>query len=74
MNTFKNSKNESMFTSQGFVEFNVSFKMVPKCRVLLFYVRDDLKKETVADNMVIDVEDTLENKVDHQKGASPLKP
>ena len=55
-----------MFTSQGFIEFNVTQKMVPKCRVLLFYVRDDQNKETVADNLVIDVEDTLENKVDHQ--------
>ena len=66
MKTFKNSKNEDMFTSQGFIEFNVTQKMVPKCRLLLFYVRDDQKKETVADNLVIDVEDTLENKVDHQ--------
>ena len=66
MKTFKNSKNEDMFTSQGFIEFNVTQKMVPKCRVLLFYVRDDQNKENVADNLVIDVEDTLENKVDHQ--------
>ena len=62
--TFKNSKNEDMFTSQGFIEFNVTQKMVPKCRVLLFYVRDDQNKETVADNLVIDIEDTFENKVD----------
>ena len=66
MKTFKNSKNEDMFTSQGFIEFNVTQKMVPKCRLLLFFVRDDQNKETVADNLVIDIEDTLENKVDHQ--------
>lgn len=61
MKTSKNSKNEEMFTSRGFIEFNVTQKMVPSCRLLLFHVRDD--RETVADNMLIDVEDTLENKV-----------
>ena len=62
MKTFKNSKNKEMFTSQGFIEFDVTQKMVPSCRLLLFYVRDD--QETVADNMLIDIEDSLENKVD----------
>ena len=61
MKTFKNSKNEGMFISQGFIEFAVTQKMVPSCRLLLFHVRDD--KETVADSMLVDVEDTLENKV-----------
>jgi len=61
MKTFKNSKNEEMFTAQGFIQFAVTQKMVPSCRLLLFHVRDD--QETVADNMVIDVEDILENKV-----------
>ena len=35
--------------------------MVPSCRLLVYYVRDD--KETVAEGMVIDVEDVLENQV-----------
>ena len=61
METFKNSQSEEMFTSQGFIEFAITQKMVPSCRLLLFYVRDD--RETVADNMLVDVEDTLENKV-----------
>ena len=63
MKTLKNSKNEEMFTSQGFIEFDVTQKMVPSCRLLLFYVRDD--QETVADNMLIDIEDSLENKVEN---------
>ncbi|KAM7438496.1 A-macroglobulin receptor [Porites harrisoni] len=74
MKTFKNSKNEDMFTSQSFIEFNVTQKMVPKCRVLLFYVRDDQNKETVADNLVIDVEDTLENKVNLRFADNVRKP
>ena len=61
LKTFKNSKNEVMFTAQGFIQFAVTQKMVPSCRLLLFHVRDD--RETVADNMLIDVEDVLENKV-----------
>ena len=61
MKTFKNSKNEDMFTAQGFIQFAVTQKMVPSCRLLLFHVRDD--QETVADNMLIDVENILENKV-----------
>ncbi|XP_078348546.1 C3 and PZP-like alpha-2-macroglobulin domain-containing protein 8 isoform X2 [Oculina patagonica] len=72
MKTFKNSKSEEMFISQGFVEFTVTQKMVPSCRLLLFYVRDD--KETVADNMLVDVEDTLENKVDVRFSDSIRKP
>ena len=61
MKTFKNSKNEEMFTSHGFIDFNVSVKMVPSCRLLLFHVRDD--QETVADNMLVDIEDALKNEV-----------
>ena len=61
MKTFKNSKNEEMITAQGFIQFAVTQKMVPSCRLLLFHVRDD--QETVADNMLIDVENILENKV-----------
>ena len=61
MKTFKNSKNEEMFTAQGFIQFAVTQKMVPSCHLLLFHVRDD--QETVADNMLIDVENILENKV-----------
>ena len=61
MKTFKNSKNEEMFTAQGFIQFAVTQKMVPSCRLLLFHVRDD--QETVADNMLIDVDNILENKV-----------
>lgn len=61
MKTFKNSKNEEMFTAQGFIQFAITQKMVPSCRLLLFHVRDD--QEAVADNMLIDVEDILENKV-----------
>ena len=61
MKTVKNSKDEEMFTSRGFIQFAVTQKMVPSSRLLLFYVRDD--QETVADNMLIDVEDTLENEV-----------
>ncbi|XP_020628880.1 alpha-2-macroglobulin-like isoform X2 [Orbicella faveolata] len=72
MKTFKNSKNEEMFTAQGFIQFAVTQKMVPSCRLLLFHVRDD--QETVADNMVIDVEDILENKVDVRFAESIRKP
>jgi len=61
MKTFRNSKKEEMFTSQGFIEFVVTQKMVPSCRILLFHVKND--QETVADNMPIDIEDTLGNKV-----------
>jgi len=61
MKTFRNSKNEEMFTSQGFIEFVVNQKMVPSCRILLFHVKND--QEIVADNMPIDIEDTLGNKV-----------
>lgn len=61
MKTFKNSKNEEMFIGQGFIQFAVTQKMVPSCRLLLFHVRGD--QETVADNMLIDVEDILENRV-----------
>ena len=39
----------------------MTHKMVPSCRILLFYVRDD--SETVAANMEMEVEGTLENEV-----------
>ena len=45
----------------SFIEFLVTHKMVPSCRILLFYVRDD--RETVAANMEMEVEGTLENEV-----------
>ncbi|XP_044164285.1 pregnancy zone protein-like isoform X2 [Acropora millepora] len=54
-------KMKSMFTSQGFLEFNVTHEMVPSCRILLFYVRED--KETVAATMQFNTEATLENEV-----------
>ena len=50
-----------MFTSRGFLEFNVTHEMVPSCHILLFYVRED--KETVAATMQFDTEATLENEV-----------
>ena len=59
--TFTNDKMKSMFTSQGFLEFNVTHEMVPSCRILLFYVRED--KETVAATMQFNTEATLENEV-----------
>lgn len=62
MKKFKNSKSEEMFTAQGFIQFTVTQKMVPLCRFLVFHVRGD-DQETVADSMLIDVEDVLENKV-----------
>ena len=62
MKKFKNSKSEEMFTAQGFIQFTVTQKMVPLCRFLVFHVRED-DQETVADSMLIDVEDVLENKV-----------
>ena len=43
------------------IEFEVTQAMVPSCRLLVFYVRKD--GETVADSMVVDVEDKLENQV-----------
>ncbi|XP_067056984.1 pregnancy zone protein-like isoform X1 [Acropora muricata] len=59
--TFTNDKMKSMFTSRGFLEFNVTHEMVPSCRILLFYVRED--KETVAATMQFNTEATLENEV-----------
>ena len=56
-----NYKMKSMFISQGFLEFNVTHEMVPSCRILLFYVRED--KETVAATMQFDTEASLENEV-----------
>ena len=43
------------------IKFPVTMKMVPKCRILVYYVRGD--KETVADTIKYDVEDVLENQV-----------
>ena len=43
------------------IKFNVTQQMVPSCRILVYYIRSD--KETVADSMVLDVEDKLENQV-----------
>ena len=47
--------------AQGLLVFPVTQAMVPSVRLLLYYVRKD--GETVADSMVIDVEDKLENQV-----------
>jgi hypothetical protein len=43
------------------LKFNVSQKMVPSCRILVYYVRED--KEVVGDSIVYNVEDKLENQV-----------
>ena len=43
------------------IKFNVTQEMVPSCRILVYYIRTD--KETVADSIVFDVEDKLENQV-----------
>ena len=61
MTTSTDYKMKSMFTSRGFLEFNVTHEMVPSCRILLFYVRED--KETVAATMQFNTEATLENEV-----------
>ena len=43
------------------IKFPVTMKMVPSCRVMMYYVRDD--DEVVADTVDFDVEDKLENQV-----------
>ena len=45
----------------GSITFQVTQAMVPSCRLLVYYVRKD--GETVADSIVVDVEDKLENQV-----------
>ncbi|KAK2568089.1 Pregnancy zone protein [Acropora cervicornis] len=70
--TFTNYKMKSMFTSRGFLEFNVTHEMVPSCRILLFYVRED--KETVAATMQFDTEATLENEVKIQFADTQRQP
>lgn len=47
--------------ADGFIEFPVTQAMVPSCRLLAYYVRQD--GETVADNIMVDIEDKLENQV-----------
>ncbi|KAK3709154.1 hypothetical protein QZH41_018067 [Actinostola sp. cb2023] len=47
--------------AEGSIVFPVTQAMVPSCRLLVYYARKD--GETVADSMVIDVEDKLENQV-----------
>ena len=47
--------------ANGTIRFSVTQAMVPSCRLLLYYIRDD--GETVADSVEIDVEDKLENQV-----------
>jgi hypothetical protein len=44
--------------------------MVPSCRLLVYYVRKD--GETVADSMVVDIEDKLENQVGFSQGNLPF--
>ncbi|XP_068740975.1 alpha-2-macroglobulin-like isoform X2 [Montipora capricornis] len=56
----------------SFTEFLVTHKMVPSCRILLFYVRDD--SETVAANMEMEVEGTLENEVNISFANTVRKP
>ncbi|XP_015766361.1 PREDICTED: ovostatin-like [Acropora digitifera] len=70
--TFTNDKMKSMFTSRGFLEFNVTHEMVPSCRILLFYVRED--KETVAATMQFNTEATLENEVKIQFADTQRQP
>ena len=48
-------------SARSFIDIPITQTMVPSCRLLVYYVRDD--KETVAEGMVIDVEDVLENQV-----------
>ena len=43
------------------IRFTVTKEMVPSCRILVYYIRDD--GEIVADGLFYDVEDLLENKV-----------
>ena len=46
---------------EGSIQFLVTQAMVPACRLLVYYLRKD--GETVADSMVVDIEDKLENQV-----------
>lgn len=55
-------KVSKLYKGKDFIELQVTQEMVPSCRLLVFYVRKD--GETVADNIVIDVEGKLENQVD----------
>ena len=57
----KRAKVSKLNKANDFIEFMVTQSMVPSCRLLVYYVRKD--GETVADSMVIDVEDKLENQV-----------
>lgn len=43
------------------IKFPVTMEMVPSCRIMVYYVRDD--KEVVADSVKFGVEDRLENQV-----------
>ena len=58
---WQNIKRGNQLIKTGAFQFTVIQEMVPSCRLLLFYVRDD--RETVAANLVLDVEDALENQV-----------
>lgn len=46
---------------KGLIEFPVVQTMVPSCRLLVYFVRKD--GEVVADSMVVDIEDILDNQV-----------
>lgn len=57
-----------MGMSEFALKFNVTQEMVPKCRILVYYVRTD--KETVGDSIVFDVEDKFENQVTSTKSCA----
>ncbi|XP_028406949.1 murinoglobulin-1-like isoform X3 [Dendronephthya gigantea] len=54
------------------IEFPVTMKMVPSCRIMVYYVRED--KEVVADSVEFDVEDRLENQVSVSFAEKEQKP
>ncbi|XP_028407143.1 alpha-2-macroglobulin-like protein 1 isoform X2 [Dendronephthya gigantea] len=54
------------------IEFPVTMEMMPSCRVMVYYVRED--KEVVADSVEFDVEDKLENQVSVSFAENELKP
>ncbi|CAB3988758.1 C3 and PZP-like alpha-2-macroglobulin domain-containing 8 isoform X2, partial [Paramuricea clavata] len=53
--------NERPVVEKFDIKFLVTMEMVPSCRMMVYYVRED--KEVVADSVDFDVEDKLENQV-----------
>jgi hypothetical protein len=53
--------NERPVVEKFDIKFPVTMEMVPSCRMMVYYVRED--KEVVADSVDFDVEDKLENQV-----------